>query len=82
MVVGDIVCYASCVNTLHLTMVEDVSQFIAELLNSVEKEAIGSEMAALQAIYGEDSLELWQGSESTGSSQITDKSLRFQVNAK
>lgn len=66
-------------------MADDVSQFIADLcLDGGDKEVIGGEMTALQAIYGEDSLELWQDSESSIRSQQNSgtKSIRFQVTAK
>ena len=79
-----VTCPAESDQLLRFTMADDVSQLIADLCLDGDKEVIGGEMTALQAIYGEDNLELWQASESSIRSQQNTgtKPIRFQITAK
>ncbi|KAI0340799.1 imprinted and ancient [Trametopsis cervina] len=53
----------------------DINELIAQLLADPEREAIASELGALQAIYGDDAITLWR---SDGDSTPSDK-VRYEV---
>lgn len=59
-------------------MNNETSNFIEDLLLDSEKEAVASEMAALQSIYGEESLETWPESPNYNDPHSI-KAIRYQI---